>query len=40
MRVRFRWSGISARTARREQAFAVVDTDARVTNRVTEFSRA
>ncbi|WP_093878544.1 hypothetical protein [Streptomyces sp. TLI_105] len=40
VRVRFRWSGISARTARWEQAFAAEGTDAWVTNWVMEFSRA
>ncbi|MFG2868341.1 hypothetical protein [Streptomyces sp. NPDC048338] len=39
VRVRFRWSGISARTARWEQAFAP-DGGEWVTNWVMEFSRA
>ncbi|MET9621496.1 hypothetical protein ABZZ37_12100 [Streptomyces sp. NPDC006464] len=39
VRVRFRWSGISARTARWEQAFAL-DGGEWVTNWVMEFRRA
>ncbi|MEU1231732.1 hypothetical protein [Streptomyces sp. NPDC005828] len=40
VRVRFRWSGITADAARWEQAFAPLDTDAWVTNWVMDFSRA
>ncbi|MFF5970969.1 hypothetical protein ACFY7C_05520 [Streptomyces sp. NPDC012769] len=40
VRVRFRWSGITADAARWEQAFAPAGTEAWVTNWVMEFSRA